>query len=96
MFIDKPAFNDKANTVDELANVSYNKLQRGRAGPFQIIKMQLHTVVLDGEEVPKTVLIHNVTAAPGVEEQRFETVQTPSSRKNDTHMTQHKRTKRRQ
>lgn len=78
VFNDKLPFTDKTNTADEMAEASYKKLQPRKAGPFQTIKMQPHTVVLDGKGLPNTVSIYRVTAALGLRGQRPETAWTPN------------------
>lgn len=72
-----------------MAKVSYKKLQPQKAGSFQIIKVEPHTVVLDVEEVLNMVLIHRFTAAPVLKEHSA-TAQEPSSYKNNNLMTQDK------
>lgn len=45
----------KSNTADEMAKTFYNKLQLLKAEPFQIHKVQPHTVARNEERVPNTV-----------------------------------------
>lgn len=88
MFVDKPPLTGKANTADEMKKASYNKLQPPKAGPFQIIKLQPLTVVLDEEGVLNTVSVQRITAALGLRGYRPKTAQTPGSPKYETHTMQ--------
>lgn len=69
MFDNKPPLNSKANTANGVLKASYCKLQPQKIEPFQIVNVQLHTVVLDEEEVPNTVSIYKFTAASRFEKE---------------------------
>lgn len=50
---------------------SYNKLQLRKARLIRIVIVQTHTVVINKDEVPRTVSIHRVTAAPGPKSSQY-------------------------
>lgn len=88
MFVEKLQLTGKAYTADEMARASYNKLQMQKTGLFRIIKMQPHTVVLDEKEVPNTVSINRVAAAPGRRKNHPKAVQRLGLRRSETNTTQ--------
>lgn len=87
VFVETSALLGSFNTVEGMAQASYNKLWPRKAGPFRVIDVHPHTVVIGDGGVPNTVSIHRVKAALGLEEYPI-TVQTPSSCQNDIRTTQ--------
>lgn len=82
VFVDKLPVTGKTNTVDEIARASYNKLQLQKGKPFQIIEVQLHTVMRDKEGTLNAVSIHRFRAIPGLREHCSKIAQTPRSPNN--------------
>lgn len=67
MFVDKPPLASCRSTADGMTTASYNKLQPRKVGPFCVMKVQSHTVVIDKDSVPSTVFIYQITGGPGLE-----------------------------
>lgn len=65
VIVNKPLFTAKASNAHRMTTVSYNMLQPRNARPFQSIEVQPHTVVVDKDEVPITVLQHNSPRTEG-------------------------------
>lgn len=49
--------------ADGMVTASYNQLRQRMAGPFRIMKVHPHTVVVEEDDIPSSVSIHQTTAA---------------------------------
>lgn len=85
----------KANTLNEMAKASNNKLQSQKARSFQIIKARQHTVALEEEWVSNTISKHIVSTALGLRKHCLKTAQIPSLPRNNMDISQQKHKKKR-
>lgn len=63
VFVDTPPLNVSFNRAKDLGQASYNKLQPQKTGPFLVIHVHLHRVVINKAGVQNRMSIRRVTLA---------------------------------
>lgn len=88
LLVDEPPLTGKANIAEKMTRASYNKLKSRMTMLFWNVIVQLHIVMIDGDEVQNTVPIQRGTETPRLREHFLTSAHTPGSSKNNTHIFQ--------